>query len=75
MNDEIKSLYTEKHWYINTYNSLGSEWLINSLNRLNLPKGYVFVNLSANAGYYERDAYLVHKEEYNPRYYIGDLYA
>jgi len=75
MDKSIRNLYTKKNWYKNTYQSLGSEWLIKTLYQLDLPKGYVFVNVSANAGYYEKDAYEAHKEEYQPRYYIGDLYA
>ena len=74
-----KSFYTKKYWYENTYNSLGSEWLIGSLNKLSeLGKlnldNYTLVNLSANRGYYEWDAYNSHKS-YNPTYYLGDIIA
>lgn len=75
--EEIKMIdYKTDKWYENTYNSLGSKWLINSLKKLKLTRNYVLVNLSANAGYYERDAY-----EYeinngrNPTYYLSDLYG
>ena len=70
-----ESIYVNQFWYSNTYYSLGSEWLRKSLERIPLSENYVFVNLSANAGYYEKDVYEKHKGSYNPTYYIGDIEA
>lgn len=68
--------YTTDKWYINTYNSLGSDWLINSLAKLDLKSNYVLVNLSANAGYYERDAYEYEvNREKAPTFYLSDLHG
>lgn len=72
--DIKEELYTKEKWYINTYNSLGSSWLIDSLEELNLPPKFRLANLSANAGYYERDAYEYFKD-LEPKFYLGDLYA
>ena len=74
MVDIKEELYTKEKWYINTYNSLGSSWLIDSLEELNLPPKFRLANLSANAGYYERDAYEYFKD-LEPIFYLGDLYA
>ena len=43
------------------------------MGKLNLDN-YTLVNLSANRGYYEWDAYNSHKS-YNPTYYLGDIIA
>ena len=48
----------KRYWYINTYNGLGSQWLIDGLKKLRLRSGFTFVNLSANYGDYEKDAFL-----------------
>lgn len=64
-----------RYWYINTYESLGSDWLIHSLEKLGLPDKFVFANFSANAGFYERDAYQNLKDKYNPKFFIGDILA
>ena len=68
-----KSIYETKYWYMNKYKSLGSNWLIKSIEALNPPNNYVFINLSANAGYYEKDVYETHLKQYDPTYYIGDM--
>lgn len=60
-------------WYESIYSSLGSEWLFRSLDKLNLKDNYVFANLSANAGYYEWDAYNFHKDGFKPIFYVDDL--
>lgn len=70
-----ENFYEKSKWYINTYNALGCNWIISSIEKLNLKENYIFVNLSANAGYYERDAYKIHYRKYNPTYYIGDIVA
>lgn len=75
MKKEKKSIYVNRFWYLNTYKSLGSHWLIKSIEKLNLKKNYVFINLSANAGYYEKDVYEKHFSQYDPTYYIGDIEA
>lgn len=75
MKKKKKSIYENSFWYLNTYKSLGSEWLIKSIEALNPKKNYVLVNLSANAGYYEMDAYNKHFNQYNPTYYVGDIKA
>lgn len=68
------SLYKDGFWYNNTYDSLGSDWLIDSLMKQNLRKNYVLVNLSANEGKYEEDAYKWSiSNNFLPKYYIGDL--
>lgn len=75
MKKKKKSFYENSFWYLNTYKSLGSEWLIKSIESLKPPKKYVLVNLSANAGYYERDVYNEHFNQYAPIYYVGDIEA
>lgn len=82
MNKFDEELYTKKNWYSQTYGLLGSEWLLQTLNKLSMIKKidlkeYTFVNLSANAGYYEYETYCKHILHYkfNPTYYIGDEYA
>lgn len=70
-----KSFYETSYWYINTYNSLGSSWLIKSIEKLDLKKNYIFINLSANSGRYEKDVYNMHFDQYYPTYYIGDKEA
>lgn len=63
-------------WYINTYQSSGSRWLIESLKQLDLPSDFTFVNLSANAGFYEKDAYNYFlKEGFFPTFIIDDKEA
>lgn len=60
-------------WYNFTYNNLGSNWLIEVLSVLKLPKDFRLANLSANMGKYEKDAYIaIKKLGYNPVFYIGD---
>ncbi len=73
--DTKKKLYTKKNWYINTYNALGSEWLVNSIRKINPHEGFVFASFSANAAYYEDDAYKAIKDDYTPYFYVGDLFA
>lgn len=73
--DKYKKLYTEGDWYDENYKLLGSDWLLNSLDKLNLKKNYILINLSANKGFYERDVFKIHKNIFNPIYYIGDLYV
>lgn len=70
-----KNLYKESYWYENTYESLGSQWLIDSLKKLRLNKNYVLINLSANSAMYEEYTYQKHKIQYAPSYFVGDLYA
>lgn len=68
---EIKKLYTDSFWYKNTYNSLGSQWLIDALDALNLPENYRLGSFSANAGWYEADAFVASSK--NPTFYLSDL--
>lgn len=75
MKKEKNSIYVNRFWYLNTYKSLGSHWLIKSIEKLNPKKNYVFINLSANAGYYEKDVYEKHFSQYDPIYHIGDIEA
>lgn len=75
MKKKKNSIYVNRFWYLNTYKSLGSHWLIKSIEKLNLKKNYVFINLSANAGYYEKDVYEKHLSQYASTYYIGDIEA
>lgn len=72
---KMNKFYAERFWYRNTYESLGSRWLMNSIEKLKVKNNYVFINLSANAGCYERDVYEKHFSQYNPTYYIGDVMA
>lgn len=74
--EKEKNIYTNKFWYLNTYKSLGSHWLQESIEKLPLNReNYVLVNLSANAGYYEKEVYENHFKKYTPTYYIGDIVA
>ena len=76
MKKKKKNIYTNKFWYLNTYKSLGSHWLQESIEKLPLNReNYVLVNLSANAGYYEKEVYENHFRKYTPTYYIGDIVA
>jgi len=70
-----KKIYTEDFWYLNTYESLGSQWLIDSIEALHPKRNFRFANLSANAAYYEEDAYNYFKDKFNPFFYLGDIYA
>lgn len=67
--------YTSSYWYQNNCYSLGSQWLIRSIEKLDIKQNYVLVSLSANAGYYEKEVYEKHAGSYNPTYYIGDRSA
>lgn len=62
------------YWYINTYKATGSDWLIKSLEQLNLSSDFTLLNLSANAGFYERDAYNYFDEHnFHPTFIIDDV--
>lgn len=66
MKKKKKNIYTNKFWYLNTYKSLGSHWLQESIEKLPLNReNYVLVNLSANAGYYEKEVYENHFKKFN----------
>ncbi len=69
----FNNLYKTKHWYHNNYNSLGSNWLFESIKQIPPYKEFVFASFSANAAYYEDDVYQTLKEEYDPYFYVGDL--
>lgn len=73
--DRKKKLYTKKNWYINTYNTLGSKWLLDSVRKINPKEGFIFASFSANAAYYENDVYEAIKDTYKPTFYVGDLLA
>lgn len=72
-NNEFK--YFDNDWYEPVYNDLGSNWLLRSLNKLELRQNYIFVSLSANAALYEKEVYDAHKNEFDPIFYVGDLFA
>lgn len=63
------------HWYENTYDMLGWEWLYDVLrNKLELDRTFSFLSPSANIGKYEKNAYnALIKEGFDPIFYLGDL--
>ena len=68
---KLKEIYSSGYWYENTYNALGSTWLIKALKQLDLPMNYRLGNFSANAGWYEEEAFKI--STCNPTYYISDI--
>lgn len=50
-------LFLNSYKYANIYHSLGSNWCVDALDSLGLEQNFVLVNLCADLGYYERDAY------------------
>lgn len=72
----IRKLYSKSSWYMNNYISLGADWLIEALNQIELEKTFKLVNLSANAGYYERDAYIAMRGKgFSPEFILSDICA
>lgn len=74
-----ENLYSDGMWYLNTYESLGYYWLLDSINKLIadglIENNYVLLSLSANAAFYEWETYFIHSSNYNPKYYVSDINA
>ena len=74
-NKKQNKLYTKGYWYLNTYKALGSGWLIETLEFLDLKYEFNFANLSANAAWYEAEVYEQIKVKKHPRFYMSDIQA
>lgn len=70
---KLTKMYENGFWYINTYNALGSKWLIEALKELNLPMNYRLGSFAANSGLYEADAFKESDKE--PVYYLSDIHG
>lgn len=64
-------LFLNSYKYANIYHSLGSNWCVDALDSLGLEQNFVLVNLCADLGYYERDAYDALRSKYHPTFLLA----